>query len=190
MPDDDRDKRICVARIGAAHGVRGEVRLWSFTADPAALGRYGPFATADGRVIEIAALRLAKDCFVARLKGVDGRSAAEALRNVELFVPRDRLPPPDAADEYYHTDLIGLAAVDRAGRRLGTVVAMHNFGAGDLVELKLDGQAETRMLAFNADVVPHVDIAARRITVEMPAEIDADERAERPGSAGAGSKGA
>ncbi len=168
MSADARDKPICVARIGAAHGVRGEVRLWSFTEDPGAVVHYGPFTTADGRVVEIESLRPAKDCLVARLKGVGSRDAAEALRNAELFVPRARLPQPVEAEEYYHADLIGLAAVDCAGKELGTVIAVHNFGAGDLIELKLESQAETVMLPFNAAVVPRVDIAAGRLTVDMP----------------------
>ena len=174
MPNDDRS-RICVARIGAAHGVRGEVRLFSFTADPGAVRHYGPFATADGRVIEITALRPAKDCFVARLKGVDDRNAAERLRNVELFVARDRLPAAEA-DEFYHADLIGLAAVDRGGRALGSVIAMHNFGAGDIIEVALDGRRSTVMLPFSEAVVPHVDVAGGRVTVELPAGTLDDER--------------
>lgn len=171
MADDDR-KRICVARIGAAHGVRGEVRLFSFTAEPAAVARYGPFETADGRVIEIDALRPAKDCFVARLKGVADRNAAERLRNAELYVPRERLPATDA-DEFYHADLIGLVVVDRDGRALGRVVAMHNFGAGDILEVKLDERRDTIMLAFDQATVPAVDVAAGRITIALPTEIDA-----------------
>src|SRR6202035_1369940 len=95
-------ERICVARLGAAHGVRGEIKLWSFTADPAAVADYGPFETADGRLIEIEALRPARDFFVARLKGIADRDAAERLRNADLFVPRARLPATDDADEFYH----------------------------------------------------------------------------------------
>src|ERR1700730_15885323 len=102
-------ERICVARIGAAHGVRGEVKFWSFTADPAAVAGYGPFETADGRLVELETLRPAKEFFVARLKGVGDRDAAERLRNVELFVPRERLPDTADTDEFYHADLIGLA---------------------------------------------------------------------------------
>ena len=164
---DDRN-RICVARIGAAHGVRGEVRLFSFTADPAAVVDYGPFTTADGRTIEIAALRPAKDCFVARLEGVADRNAAERLRNVELYVPRQRLPATQAADEFYHADLIGLAMVDRDGLAFGHVVDVHNFGAGDILEVKLDARRNTVMLPFNETVVPVVDLGAGRLTVALP----------------------
>jgi 16S rRNA processing protein RimM len=157
--------RICVARLGAAHGVRGEIKLWSFTADPAAVADYGPFEAADGRVIEIETLRPARDFFVARLKGVADRDAAERLRNVELFVPRERLPATDDADEFYHADLIGLAAVDAAGNVLGTVVALHNFGAGDIIEVRRADSNATVMLPFTQDAVPEIDVASGLIVV-------------------------
>lgn len=163
------EQRICVARLGAAHGVRGEMRLWSFTADPAAVADYGPFETADGRVIEIEALRPARDFFVARLKGVADRDAAERLRNAELFVPRARLPAPQDADEYYHADLVGLAVVDAAGKALGRVVALHNFGAGDIVEVRRAEANDTVMLSFTQDVVPQIDVAGGRIVVAAEA---------------------
>jgi 16S rRNA processing protein RimM len=163
------EQRICVARLGAAHGVRGEVRLWSFTADPAAVMGYAPFETADGRVIEIEALRPAKEFFVARLKGIADRDAAERLRNVELFVPRARLPAPADADEFYHADLIGLAVVDAAGAALGSVVALHNFGAGDLIEVRRAEANDTVMLPFTQEAVPQIDIANKRIVVAADA---------------------
>jgi 16S rRNA processing protein RimM len=160
----ERD-RICVARIGAAHGVRGEVKLWSFTADPAAVADYGPLETADGRTVEIEAMRPAKEFFVARLKGVADRDAAERLRNAELLVPRERLPAPAEADEFYHADLIGLAVVDTAGTALGSVVAVHNFGAGDLIEVSRPEGRDTVMLAFTQAVVPEIDLAGGRVVV-------------------------
>ena len=162
-------QRICVARLGAAHGVRGEVKLWSFTAEPAAVAGYGPFETADGRVIEIEALRPAKDFFVARLKGIADRDAAERLRNAELFVPRERLPAPEDGDEFYHADLIGLAAVDATGAALGSIVAVHNFGAGDLIEVRRAEGNDTVMLPFTQAMVPTIDIAAGRIVVDADA---------------------
>jgi 16S rRNA processing protein RimM len=158
-------QRICVARLGAAHGIRGEVKLWSFTADPARIADYGPFETADGRAIEIEALRPAKDFFVARLKGVADRTAAERLRNVELFVPRERLPAPADGEEFYHADLIGLAVVDPNGAELGSVVALHNFGAGDIIEVRRAESRDTVMLPFTQAAVPEIDVAAGRIVV-------------------------
>src|SRR5271154_3643685 len=130
---------VCLGQIGAAPGVRGEFRLRSFTAEPQAIANYGPLESEDGRVLEIESLRPAKDHFVARFSGIADRNAAERLANIKLYVPRDRLPAPHAADEFYHADLIGLAAVDAAGRPIGTVVAVHNFGAGDLIEVRLGG---------------------------------------------------
>src|SRR6185437_1508075 len=97
---------------------------------------YGPLETEDGRVLEIEALRPAKDHFVARLSGICDRDAASALTNIKLYVPRARLPQTQDPDEFYHADLIGLAAVDPAGQTLGTVVAIYNFGAGDLIEVR------------------------------------------------------
>jgi 16S rRNA processing protein RimM len=169
---DSADKRICVARIGAAHGTIGEVRLWSFTADPKAIASYGALATADGRTIEIASIRSGKGFFIARIAGVADRNGAERLRNLDLFIPRDRLPPP-ATDEYYHADLIGLAAQDRDGMPLGTVIAVHNFGAGDLLEIA-PARGETLLLPFTAEVAPEIDIAGGRIVIVPPAEIEVD----------------
>jgi 16S rRNA processing protein RimM len=179
-PDPDpADKRICVARIGAAHGTTGEVRLWSFTADPRAVASYGALTTADGRTIEIASLRTGKEFLIARIAGVTDRNGAERLCNLDLFIPRDRLPPP-AADEFYHTDLIGLTAQDRDGKALGTVVAVHNFGAGDLLEIA-PARVDTLLLPFTTEVAPEIDIAGGRIVLVPPVELegDAEPRHER-----------
>jgi 16S rRNA processing protein RimM len=178
---DPADKRICVARIGAAHGTTGEVRLWSFTADPRAIAGYGALTTADGRTIEIASLRTGKEFLIARIAGVTDRNGAERLCNLDLFIPRDRLPPP-AADEFYHTDLIGLTAQDRDGKALGTVVAVHNFGAGDLLEIA-PARGDTLLLPFTTEVAPEIDIAGGRIVLVPPVELEADAepRHEREG---------
>jgi 16S rRNA processing protein RimM len=161
-------ERICVAQIGGAHGIRGEVKLKSFTADPLAVKDYGVLESEDGAAsFEIEALRPAKGYLVARLRGVRDRNAAEQLTNLRLFVPRERLPPP-AADEFYHADLIGLAAVTAAGVEVGTVVAVHNFGAGDILELRPPAGGTTIMLPFTDAFVPRIDIAGGRIVVEPP----------------------
>jgi 16S rRNA processing protein RimM len=164
--------RICLGQIGAAHGVRGEVRLRSFTAEPAAIASYGPLETEDGRLFEIKSLRPTKDHFVATFSGVADRNAAERLANTKLYVPRERLPEPEEADEFYHADLVGLAVVDRKGHRLGTVVAVHNFGAGDLIEVRRAEGEPTQLLPFDAATVPEVDLAAGRMVVEPPAGRD------------------
>jgi 16S rRNA processing protein RimM len=171
--------RVCLGQFGAAHGVRGEVRLRSFTADPSAIASYGPLESEDGRVFEIETMRPAKDHFVARVSGIADRNAAELLKNVKLYVPRERLPEPDEADEFYHADLIGLAVVDRDGQKLGTVVAIHNFGAGDLIEMRPQGGGKTELLPFDEVHVPMVDIAAGKIVAVWPQAIDAaDDRPE------------
>ncbi|MCG6205733.1 ribosome maturation factor RimM [Rhodopseudomonas sp. HC1] len=166
-------RQVCVARIGAPHGVRGAVRLWSFTADPFAVNDYGPLATKDGaRSFEIATAREAKDHLVVTLKGVTTRDEAERLNGIELYVPRDALPPTDE-DEYYHADLIGLAAVTTAGEPLGRVVALHDFGAGDIIEIA-PPSGPTLLLPFTNAVVPTVDLAAGRVMIEPPGEIEGD----------------
>jgi 16S rRNA processing protein RimM len=160
--------RIRVARIGAAHGLRGEVKLNAFTADPTAVTQYGALSNADGtRVFEIETFRSGKGGLIARFKGVADRTAAERLCNIDLYVPRDRLPTP-AADEFYHADLVGLAAVGPDGAALGTVVAIHDFGAGDLLEIALTGGGPTLLLPFNDTVVPSIDIAGGRLVVVPP----------------------
>jgi 16S rRNA processing protein RimM len=166
--------RVCVARIGAAHGLRGEVRLWTFTEDPLAVKHYGPLSTSDGaRQFEVTNARPAKDHLVATLKGVTTRDEAERLNGTDLYVARDKLPTTDEG-EFYHADLIGLAAVDVAGKPLGTVAAIHNFGAGDIIEIA-PAHGPTLMLPFTDAVVPTVDIAGGRVVIEMPGEIDGDE---------------
>jgi 16S rRNA processing protein RimM len=161
--------RIRVARIGAAHGVRGEVKLWSFTQDPTAVAAYGPLETEDGaRQFEIEAMRAAKDHFVARIAGIDTREAAEQLRNFDLFVPREKLPPIEEADTYYHADLIGMAAITPEGAPLGNVTALHNFGAGDLIEIATTAGGEPLLLPFTETVVPKIDMALRQIIVVLP----------------------
>src|ERR1700674_5556956 len=136
LPQGERGNMICVAQIGAAHGIRGEVRLWSFTQDPAAVASYGALESEDGtQHFEIEKLRPAKGFFVAQLKGVKDRNAAERLTNIKLYVPRDRLPPTGDADTFYHADLVGLSAVTTDGEALGKVSAIHRYGAGDLIEI-------------------------------------------------------
>jgi len=168
-----RSDRVRVARIGAAHGVRGEVRLWSFTEDPLAIAEYAPLETQDGkRQFEIENLRPAKDFLVARLKGVTDRNAAEALRNVELFVPRERLPDIDEDDTWYYADLVGLSAAAPDGAAIGTVLAVHNFGGGDIIEIQPAVGGKTLLLPFTQAVVPEIDVKGGRIVIVLPTEIE------------------
>jgi 16S rRNA processing protein RimM len=166
--------QICVARIGAPHGVRGQVRLWTFTEDPFAVCDYGPLATKDGkRSFEVDDVREAKGHLVATLKGVASREDAERLNGIELYVARDALPDTED-DEYYHADLIGLAAVNAEGETIGRVVAMHDFGAGDIIEIA-PPEGATLLLPFTNAVVPTVDIKAGKVIVELPGEIIGDD---------------
>ena len=162
---------ICVARIGAAHGVRGAVKLWTFTEDPLAVKAYGPLLTKDGaRQFEVTSAREAKGHLVATLKGVSTREEAERLNGIELYIAREKLPGTDE-DEYYHADLIGLAAVNAADEPLGRVIAIHNFGAGDIIEIA-PPSGSTLLLPFTNAVVPTVDLAGGRVVIELPAEIE------------------
>ena len=164
--------RVCLGQFGAAHGVRGEIRLHSFTADPEAIASYGPLESEDGRVFEIEAMRPAKDHFVARISGIADRNAAERLKNVKLYVPRERLPEPEEPDEFYYVDLVGLVVVGRDGQKLGTIVAIHNFGAGDLIEMNPEGGGKTELLPFDEHHVPVVDVTAGKIVAVPPRTSD------------------
>ena len=165
---------ICVARIGAAHGVRGAVKLWTFTEDPLAVRDYGPLMTKDGaRQFEVTHAREAKDHLVATIKGVATREDAERLNGIELYIAREKLPETDD-DEYYHADLIGLAAVSTADEPLGRVAAIHNFGAGDIIEIA-PPSGSTMLLPFTNAIVPTVDLAGGRVVIELPDEIAGDQ---------------
>ena len=164
--------KVRVARIGAAHGVRGEMKLWSFTQDPAAIADYGPLETEDGKLFDIESLRAAKDHFVVRIEGIEDRDAAAKLCNVDLYVPRDRLPAIAEEDTFYHADLVGMAAVSETGAALGTVTALHNFGAGDLIEIATAQGGEPLLLPFTKAIVPEIDMAARRIVLVLPTAIE------------------
>jgi 16S rRNA processing protein RimM len=164
---------ICIARIGAAHGVRGAVKLWTFTEDPLAVLQYGSLATKDGaRSFEVATAREAKGHLVATLKGVATREEAERLNGIELYIAREKLPVT-GEDEYYQADLIGLAAVTPDNAPLGRVVAIHNFGAGDIIEIA-PAQGATMLLPFTHAVVPSVDLKGGRVVIEVPQEIEGD----------------
>ncbi len=168
---------ICIARIGAAHGVRGAVKLWTFTEDPLAVKTYGPLVTKDGaRQFEVTQAREAKGHLVATLKGIATRDDAERLNGIELYIPREKLPATGEG-EYYHADLIGLAAVNAADEPLGHVIAIHNFGAGDIIEIA-PPRGAAMLLPFTNAVVPTVDLEAGRVVVELPAEIEGDDPAD------------
>ena len=167
---------VLLGVFGAAQGVRGEVRVKSYTDDPKAIGAYGALTDRAGaRVFAFETLRALKDdMLVARVKGIATRDAAQALTGVEIFARRDQLPPPDA-DEFYYDDLVGLAAVTRGGEALGRVVALSNFGAGDILEVAPENGGETLLLPFRKTVAVEIDFAAGRIVIEPPHEVAGEE---------------
>ena len=158
--------RVLLGAVIAAHGTKGEVRVKTFTLAPDALGAYGPLTTDDGRALSIVTLRTGKPGeAIVRFEGIADRNAAEALRGWQLSVSRTALPVPDA-DEFYHADLIGLAVEDRAAVQLGRIRALHNFGAGDVMEIETSAGA-TEFIPFNAAVVLKVEIP-NRIVIDPP----------------------
>jgi len=166
------DGWICLGVVTGVFGVRGEVRIKPFTEDPEAVGAYGPLTldpapAAGPSVVEITAARVAGDGIIARLRGIADRTIAETLRGSRLHVRREVLPALDDEDDFYHEDLIGLRADDEAGVAVGRVRAVHDFGAGDLLEIEArDGAAF--MVRFTREDVPVVDVAGGRIVVRIP----------------------
>lgn len=166
MPSD----LILVAKFGAPHGVRGEVRVKSYTQDPAAILDYSPLQSRDGRTFTVEALRPAGEVLVARIAELKDRTAAGAVTHLDLFVPRARIPAPEDEDEFLHADLIGLAVVTTDGESIGTVIAVHDFGAGDMLDVARPGRKAV-LVPFTMAVVPQVDLAGRRVVIDPPAGL-------------------
>ena len=164
--------RICVGAIAGSYGVSGEVRLKSFCTDPEAIGSYGPLFSEDGsRSFAVKLTRPVSGGLGARIAGVTTKEQADAMKGISLFVDRDRLPSlPD--DEFYHADLLHLDAFDTGGVLLGRVQAVHNHGAGDLLEIAGPGLKQSLVLPFTLAVVPTVDLAARRVVIDLPEGLD------------------
>jgi 16S rRNA processing protein RimM len=161
-------EQVCVGAIAGAFGVRGEVRLKSFTADAAAIADYAPLMSEDGsRSFEVTVTRAIKNGLAARLTGISTKEEAEALKGLQLFVPRDRFPELED-DEFYYTDLVNLAVRDTGGTVLGRVKSVQNHGATDLLEIYGPGLKTTVLLPFTKQAVPTVDIAGGRIIVDPP----------------------
>jgi 16S rRNA processing protein RimM len=164
----DQQKPILMAVIGAAHGIRGELRIRTFTGDPLALGNYGPLYAKDGRAFEILDIRPAGAVAVVRFRGVSDRSAAEAIKGTELFVDRSALPDDTEGDEFYHADLVGLAVRDENGELVGRVTAVQNFGGGDILEIT-HGGTKGVLIPFTQAAVPLVDVAAGFVRIDTAA---------------------
>lgn len=169
-------RRILLGHIAGAHGIRGEVVVKTYTEAPEDIAEYGPLATADGRrELKLSVVGMTSKGVIVRVEGVRDRNAAEALKGVALYVDRDRLPPPDDGS-YYYEDLVGLEARAPDGTTLGQIKAVHNFGAGDLIELALAGSGRTELVPFTDACVPDVDIAGKRVTVVMPTAVEGEDR--------------
>jgi 16S rRNA processing protein RimM len=162
-----KDALVLLGEIGAAQGLKGEVRIRSYTEEPAGITAYGPLQDEGGRKIEIESLRATPKTLIARIKGVTTREAAEALAGTKLYVARAMLPER-GEEEWYHADLVGLTAVGRDGAPLGEVVAIQNFGAGDLLELKPASGGATVLVPFARDTVPEIDVEGGRLTLVPP----------------------
>lgn len=166
-----RSARILLGRIGPAHGIRGQLLIHTYTELPEDIASYGALEDESGtRQFEIEIIRVTPKGVVARIAGVEDRTAAEALRGTELYVDRERLPPPEK-EEFYHSDLIGLDAFEPGGTLLGEVIAVHNFGAGDILEIR-PASGNTEMLPFTREAVPEIDLTSKRLTVVMPASSE------------------
>lgn len=177
LPVASADTRLLMGRIGAAHGIKGEVRIQSFTAEPLALADYRTFSTnRPGLEVTILAARATTNVLVARLAGVDDRTAAEKLNGVELYVERERLPAVEDDDDFYLADLIGLEARASDGAVLGKVLAVPNYGAGDILEI--GGTGESRLVPFTRAAVPEIHLAAGYLVVVPPVEIEGDAAAD------------
>lgn len=177
--EDDRsgsDPRVCLGAVAGAYGVRGEARLKTFTDEPESIGAYGPLCSEDGRRVfdVVVTRRLKGDMVAARLSGVPTKEAADALRGARLYVPRAALPAVEEADAFYHADLIGLRVEDPQGAPLGVVRAVHDFGAGDLIEYGAAGAKRTELAPFSREVVPKIDVAAGYLVLDAPAEAAED----------------
>jgi 16S rRNA processing protein RimM len=172
-----RKNDILIARIGAPHGIRGEVRMQVFAEDVSAVTGYGPLHDTAGRPFKVLKARPAKSAVIATLDGVTDRNGAEALSGTELFVARSALPEEALGeDELYWSDLEGLEVFDQTGRRRGSVIAIHDFGAGTILEIK-PGEGASVMIPFSEAAVPDIDIEAGRLTVE-PVAAGLDEAGE------------
>lgn len=173
---------VLMATVGAAQGLRGEVRVKTFTADPTALGDYGNLHSLDGRTFEILDIREAKNIAIVRFRGINDRNAAEALNGLDLYVERDNLPDDELEDdEFFYADLEGLEAVDTQGRSHGTVTGIFDFGAGDLLELKGPGKRPV-LIPFSEAAVLEIDVEGGRLVIDAIAAGLEEEEQTGPGS--------
>ncbi|MBC8338359.1 MAG: 16S rRNA processing protein RimM [Rhodospirillales bacterium] len=168
------EDRVCVGAIAGARGLKGEVRIKSFTGDPDDISAYGPVWTEDeSRSFKVTVKSRAKGLLIARLDGVNDRTEADALKGTRLYVSRDALPAPEDG-VFYHADLVGLTAETETGEALGTVQAIHNFGAGDILEIVGGEENEDMMVPFTEAMVPEVDLEGGCVVIVPPTYIEPD----------------
>jgi len=166
---------VLLGVVIGAQGLKGEVKVKTFTETAEKLGAYGPLHTKDGRKFVVAKARAAKDIGVVQFEGISMRDEAESLKGVELYVSRSALPRGEE-HEFYHADLIGLRAEDEVGRAIGKVIALHNFGAGDVIEIEREDGGGTVLMPFTREIVPAIDIAEGRIVIAAPEEVEAESK--------------
>ena len=160
-----------MAKIGAPHGIKGEVRVKPFGQEGMALGDYGSLYTEDGRKFRIMRMRPTKNVLVVKFKGINFRDEAEKLNGLELYIDRSALPDDNEEDEFYVTDLIGCGVSSEEGENIGIVKDIPNFGAGDLIEISLSNTNETLLMEFSKQNVPEIDLIKRSIKICPPVEI-------------------
>jgi 16S rRNA processing protein RimM len=174
-PSTEQSTRILLAHVAGAHGIRGELLLKTYTGAPEDVAAYGPLSDQAGtKQYSLKVVRVTPKGVIARIKGVDNRNAAEAMKSTALYVLRSKLPKPDE-DEFYFTDLTGLAAIDAEGATIGMIDRVLDFGAGTILEIKLTGIAKTELVPFTKACVPSVDLSARKVTVIMPETVLGEE---------------
>jgi 16S rRNA processing protein RimM len=164
------EEKVLLGRITGVHGLKGEVKIIAYTGQPEDIAAYGALTGANGeRHFRVSAIRSVKgSTIIATLHGVSDRDAAEKLRGTDLYVSRTELPPPEDDDEYYHSDLIGLKAISPDGETIGKIIAVHNFGAGDLLEVRFEGEGQALLIPFETAHVPRIDLDARQAVILRP----------------------
>lgn len=166
--------RVLLGEIIGVHGIKGDVVIRSYTANPEAIASYGRLSDAAGtRSYDISPIRSGPKGVVARIAGIDDRTTAEKLRGTKLYIDRNALPPPETG-AFYFTDLIGLKAIDLEQKAFGKIVAVHNYGAGDMIEVQIDGQSASELIPFSDAFVPKVDVQGGSVVVIVPVPEDGD----------------
>jgi 16S rRNA processing protein RimM len=192
------EERVCLGEVVGVHGVKGLVRVRPFTEEPEAFAAYGALQDERGRRLTLEAVGRAKGVVLARIEGVADRTQAEALKGTRLYIARAALPAIEEAETYYHADLIGLMAENADGQALGRVTAVHDFGAGDLLEIASEpaagrqgrtgrgGRGDSLLVPFTREAVPELDLEAGRVVVLLPEAADGVEPAEEGKADGVG----